>query len=124
VKGLDDKNLTPNLYTLNPNRGFTLIEVMTAVVVLAIGIVGVLQAYAGSISTLEAGQFNINAINLLKQTMGDVEQIILEKEDLPSGDSGVDGDFLWEWNTSSTGTEDLNKLTVTFRIRTIHGHLH
>lgn len=107
------KLLSAIRYPLNAKKGFTLIEVMTAVVILAIGIVGVLQAYAGSIATLEVGQFNINAVNLLKQKMSDIEQIILEQEEPPKSDSGTDGDFLWKWDIMSTGTEGLNALTLS-----------
>lgn len=95
------------------NKGLTLIEVMTAVVILAIGTMGVLRAYAGSISTLEIGQFNIDAVNLLKETLSDVEQVILEQEELPISDQGTVNDFRWEWDITSTSTDDLNKLTVT-----------
>ena len=95
------------------NKGLTLIEVIMAVVILAIGTMGVLRAYAGSISTLEIGQFNIEAVILLKQTLADVEQDILEQEELPKGDQGTVNDFRWEWDISSTSTDDLNKLTVT-----------
>lgn len=95
------------------NKGLTLIEVMTAVVILAIGTMGVLQAYAGSISTLEIGQLNIEAVNLLKETLANVEQVILEQEELPISDQGTVNDFLWEWDITSTSTDDLNKLTVT-----------
>jgi len=95
------------------NKGLTLIEVMMAVVILAIGTMGVLQAYAGSISTLEIGQLNIEAVNLLKETLADVEQVILEQEELPISDQGTVNDFLWKWDITSTSTDDLNKLTVT-----------
>jgi prepilin-type N-terminal cleavage/methylation domain-containing protein len=100
-------------YPLNPEKGFTLIEVMAAVVILAIGIVGVLQAYAGSITTLEVGQFNINAVSLLKEKMADIERILLEEEEPPRSGSGSTDDFFWEWNMASTGIEDLNELTLT-----------
>jgi len=112
VDGPKGRNLPTNAYILNPKGGFTLIEVMMAVVILAIGIVGVLQAYAGSISTLEVGQFNINAVNLLKKKMSDIEQIILEDENPSKSDKGAEGDFIWEWNITSTGTEGLNELTL------------
>ena len=107
------RSLTLRSMTHDPKSGLTLIEVMAAVAILAIGIVGVLQAYAGSVSTLEIGQFNIDAINLLKQKVADVEQTILEQEDPPRSDMGTVDDFHWEWNITSTSTEDLNKLTVT-----------
>ncbi len=86
---------------------------MMAVVILAIGTMGVLQAYAGSISTLEIGQLNIEAVNLLKETLADVEQVILEQEELPISDQGTVNDFLWKWDITSTSTDDLSKLTVT-----------
>ena len=105
--------LSANRCTLTAKEGMTLIEVMAAVAILAIGIVGVLQAYAGSISTLEVGQFNIDAVILLKQKMVDIEQTILEQEQPPRSGSGAVDDFLWEWNIASTGTEELNKLTLT-----------
>lgn len=94
-------------------RGLTLIEVLTAVSILAIGIIGVLQAYAGSITTLEVGQFNINAINVLKSQMNAIEEMVLTEESPNTSGRGEEGDFRWEWDLSSTGTENLKKLTLT-----------
>ena len=86
---------------------------MLAVSILAIGIVGVLRAYAGSITTLEVGQFTIDSVNLLRQKMTDVQQMLLEKgEAASSSDSGEVEDFLWKWSISATNVEELNELTL------------
>lgn len=103
------------------NKGLTLIEVLLAVSILAFGIIGVLRAYAVSIATLEIGQYNIDAVSLMKQKMVDTEKMILEmaleEEKIPQG--GEHGefekpfeDFLWEREISSTETEGLSELTL------------
>ena len=48
------KPLTANRYSLTAKSGLTLVEVLMAVSVLAIGIVGVLRGYASSITALSA----------------------------------------------------------------------
>ncbi len=107
------KNLSASRYTLYAQKGLTLIEVLLAVAILGIGIVGVLRAYAGSISALETGQYSIDAFNLMKQKIADVEQMVLEDDTMPlKGDSGADEDFLWEWKINSTNTEKLNELIL------------
>lgn len=110
--------LRPAHCTLNPEKGLTLIEVLLAVSILAVGIVGVLRAYAGSVAVLEAGQYSIDAVSLLKQKMGEVEQMILGQEEIPQGSErgefeGASEDFLWEWEIGQTGTEGLHELTLT-----------
>ena len=102
---------------VNGEPGMTLIEVMLAVTVLSMGIVGVLRAYAGSVATLEGGQFNIDAVNLLKQKMSEVREEILDRgPDMPERDNGnFEGpwrDFLWSWRISPTETEYLNELEL------------
>jgi len=108
------KNLFVKRYALAAQKGLTLIEVLLAVSILGIGTVGVLRAYAGSISALEAGQNNIDAVNLMKKKIADVHQMILEDGKIPvKGDSGDDEDFLWEWKINSTNTEYLHELILT-----------
>ena len=99
------------------NKGLSLVEVLLAVSILAFGIVGVLRGYASSIVTLEAGQFNIDAVSLLKQKMAEIEIMIGEKEKISqeSGHGHFEGvfeDFLWKWEIKPTGTEDHNMLTL------------
>jgi prepilin-type N-terminal cleavage/methylation domain-containing protein len=99
------------------NKGLTLIEVLLAVSILGIGLVSVLRAYAGSITTLEAGQFTIDGASLAKQKMAEVEQAIMEEEDIPKGrESGVFEppfeEFLWEWDIKPSETKDLYTLSL------------
>jgi prepilin-type N-terminal cleavage/methylation domain-containing protein len=98
------------------NSGFSLIEVVMAVSVVAIGTIGVLRAYAGSLSVLGAGQSNIDGVRLLKQKMGEVEQTLLEQQEQPpkngSGTFEKAADFSWQWDVSPAGTEGLNTLTM------------
>jgi len=100
--------------TLHSKKGLTLIEVLIAVSILAIGIVGVLQAFAGSVAALEVGQYNVDAVNLMKQKIADVEQMLFEQgnDSVGGGDSGTLEDFIWEWEIQPTEIENLNELTV------------
>ena len=52
-------------------RRFTLVEVLLAVSVLAVGMVGVLAAYAKSADTLRITKENVDAYHLLKQTVAE-----------------------------------------------------
>lgn len=75
--------------TLYPARGFTLIEVLMAISILAIGVVGVLRAYSTSVSAIERAQYNIDAGCLLKAVMGRIEEkAITEKGTSPGESSG------------------------------------
>ena len=110
--------LNPEPCPLSPEKGLTLVEVMLAVSILTVGIGGVLRAYAGSVAVLEAGQYSIDAVNLLKQKMAEVEQMILEQEEISQGSERGEfedalEDFLWEWEINPAGTEDLHELTLT-----------
>ena len=99
-------------------KGLSLIEVLLAVSILAMGITGVLRGYASSIATLEVAQYNIDAVNLLREKMADVEIMILEKEEIsPASAQGVFEDpfqdFLWEWSIKPAQEEDLYALALT-----------
>lgn len=107
-------SLTLRSLCIKSKKGLTLIEVLMAVSILAIGIIGVLRAFAGSVATLEVGQNSIEAVNLLKQKVADVKQMILEDgETASSSDSGTSDDFLWQWDIRPTDIENLNELTLT-----------
>ncbi len=111
-------NLTATRYTLYARKGLTLVEVLLAVSILAMGIVGVLRGYASSIATLEAVQYNIDAVNLLKMKASEVEIMVGEKQGISqkSGSGSFEEpfeDFLWEWEIRPAGEEDLYALSLT-----------
>ena len=110
--------LSANRYPLTAKQGLSLVEVLLAVSILAMGIVAVLQGYARSITAMEAGQYNIQAVNLLKTKMAEAELSLNEKEEItPGSENGLfEGpfhDFVWDKNVSATDEEHLYKLVLT-----------
>lgn len=100
----------------SPEKGVTLVEVLLAVVVLAIGIVGVLRAYAACVATLEISRDTVTTIELLKEKMADIEQDIMEQGGISSqGSSGQfeAQDFAWDWKAQPTADENLSEITLT-----------
>ena len=91
------------------NSGFTLIEVLLTITILAIGMIGVLRAYSTMINAMEAAQYNIDAACLLKAKMGEIEEdAITARGTLPCVKSGsiaddrnirADSNYPnnWEW---------------------------
>lgn len=100
------------------SRGFTLIEVMLAVSILAIGIIGVLRAYSTAVNALGVGQENIDAVCLLKEKMSEIERLVLEGEGISPGTSSgrFEGElesFEWESVVKQSSVEDLNEVVIT-----------
>ena len=81
--------------------GFTLVEVMLSVSILAIGLVAVLGGYASLINGLEIAEANIDALCLLKDKLAEIEQDNLKvlnasSESTTGGFKGQQGqDFSW-----------------------------
>ncbi len=72
-----------------PARGFTLLEALMAISILAVGTVSVLGAYSTSVNAIERAQYNIDAACLLKAVMGGIEEkAIREKGTTPGESSG------------------------------------
>lgn len=95
----------------------TLVEILLAVVVLSIGVAGVLRAYAGSVQTLEITQENIEAINLLKEKMAEIQQEIIEEKGLSAGSSTGDFEgglknYAWESVVQPGPHESLHELRL------------
>jgi Tfp pilus assembly protein PilE len=116
-QGTEKRKLNPEPRTLNHIRAFTLVEIMLAVTILSLGIVGILRAYATSINVLEIGQDNIDAVTMLKEKMAEIEQKFLEEGTLlPGTSSGVfDGEFegyQWEWEIKPSTLENLSEVIL------------
>lgn len=99
-------------------RGVTLVEVLLAVVVLSVGLVGVLRAYAASLGALEVSRETVVTIELLKEKMADVEQEMIDQGGISAGSAsgrfdGKFADYNWAWGTTATAQEGLYELTMS-----------
>lgn len=71
------------------NRGFTLIEVLLAVSILAVGMIGVIRAYIVLMNSVEVSRFTVEAAYLSKIRMADIEKSAIDgAEDLYGTKSG------------------------------------
>lgn len=59
-------------------KGFTLIELIVAISILAVGLVVVLQSRLGIISALNSAVNQMKALQFLEEKMSDIEQIAME----------------------------------------------
>ena len=87
-------------------KGFTLIEVLLTITILAIGIMGILRAYFASLNVLEVSKYSIDAVCLLKQKMSDIEERNIEKGGLSPGEDRGEFETLYEgfkWESEIKG---------------------
>jgi len=105
--------------SITGNKGFTLIEVLVAVVIFAAGIVAVSRAYVVSADALGIGRESAQALCLLKQKMSELEFSSVENDGLSTGvSSGVfeGDDAAYEWSCEvRTASSKLNELGVDVR---------
>jgi prepilin-type N-terminal cleavage/methylation domain-containing protein len=66
-------------------RGFTLIEVLLAVIILGLGIVGIMRSYAVAARALSISGAKIEALCLAKEAFARLEQPSLPDTGLPPG---------------------------------------
>ena len=97
--------------------GFTLVEIMLAITILTIGIIGVLRAYVTSVNTLEAGQDSIDVVCLLKEKMAEIEEVAIKEGGIsPATSSGKFEDefedFRWELEIKRGSIESLNEVIL------------
>jgi type II secretion system protein I len=102
--------------SITGNRGFTLVEVLVAVVIFAAGIIAVSRAYVTSVGALGIGRDSTQALCLLKQKMSELEFSSIENDGLAAGVSSgaFDGDnAAYEWNCEvKIASSELNGLDV------------
>jgi prepilin-type N-terminal cleavage/methylation domain-containing protein len=101
------------------NRGFTLVEVLVALVIFAVGVVAVSRAYVISVGALGIGRESAQALCLLKQKASELEFSAIENDGLAIGvSSGVfDGDnaaYEWSCEVKPAGSK-LNELDLEVR---------
>lgn len=77
--------------------GFTLVELMVAVCILAIGLVGIARSLLSAVSALNYCNNQVNKMSFLDNAMCELEKIIEAKEGFESEDSDI-ANFLQEKN--------------------------
>jgi general secretion pathway protein I len=104
----------PSTPVLQPSRsylGFTLLEVMIAVTIIAIVLVAIFESQSQSISLANDAKFNTTAALLAQRKMAEVETENSLDVRATSGDFGEDfPEYQWELNISElplSGTEGL-----------------
>jgi prepilin-type N-terminal cleavage/methylation domain-containing protein len=83
------------------SAGFTLIEVMITVTILAVGLIGVNRAYVSIVNALEVADYTIEMVSLLGERMFEVERRAIEEDNLLPGArngrfTGEYVDFKWK----------------------------
>ena len=101
---------------MKTNAGFTLMEVMLAMAILAISLVAVFQSQSQSISMATDSRFMTTAALLAQSKMAEVEAgtaLDIGKQD---GDFGIDyPDYSWNLQISDTQLAKFKKIEVTVR---------
>jgi prepilin-type N-terminal cleavage/methylation domain-containing protein len=96
------------------SKAFTLVEIMLTVTILAVGLIGIVQAYLVSINALEAGDYTVRAVSLAKEKIAQTELDIRKDGGISTGFrkgvfDGTDKNFTWELNVVGTSVKDLNE---------------
>jgi general secretion pathway protein I len=94
-------------------RGFTLLEVLVAVAILAIAMVAILKANVQSLDTLTKSRETSTASLLAASKLAEIEAAGAVNWTELRGDFGEDyPDYIWEVETSSTEVEGLVRVAV------------
>ncbi len=94
--------------------GFTLLEVMLAMAILAITLVVIFQSQSQSVSMAGEARFQTTATLLAQGKIAEIEAANPEGISSDSGDFGDDfPDYSWELDVTETELESLKKIEVT-----------
>ena len=98
---------------ISKKKGFTLLEVMIAMSILAITLVVVFQSQSQSISMVGRARFETTASFLAQSKMAEIEAANPENVVSDSGDFGDDfPDYSWRVDVTETEIELLKKIEV------------
>ena len=101
-----------------PTKGFTLLEVMIAMAILAIALVAVFQSQSQSISMAGDSRFLTTAALLAQSKMTEIEAVDMMNVKTGNGDFGGGfPDYIWYVEVKDTELANVKKieLTVTHR---------
>lgn len=87
-------------------RGFTLVEVLLSVSLLAIGLAGVLEGYRNILGVYGRARLLMTGLSLLEEKMGEQEIEIRGGSSAEGSNSGNEGDWNWSIQTSNTNQKE------------------
>jgi general secretion pathway protein I len=100
----------------NKNAGFTLMEVLIAMAILAIALVGVFQLQSQSISMATDSRFMTTAALLAQSKMVEIESGAVSSSRAQDGDFGDDyPQYSWRLEITDTKLPQFKKIEVTVR---------
>lgn len=98
----------------DPPRGFTLLEIMLAMAILAIAFTAVFQSQSQSISMIGGSRFDTTAPLLAQSEMARIEAIPLREITSGEGNFGdAFPDYTWKVDITETRIDELKKITLT-----------
>ncbi len=100
------------------NQRFTLVEVLLAVALLSIGLVGVISGYAKAADALGIAQNSLEATALLAQRMAGIEEEFRQQGPLPRGrfanSFGEEfADYTWQIDVAPGPVDTLDEVALT-----------
>ena len=93
------------------NQGFTLIEVMVAVVILAVGMASLFTSEAGAVRIAQRARTTTIATLLARCKMGEIEERYSDAEQSDLDGISIDYDD-WHFNVRPSNTEPLLRLNL------------
>jgi general secretion pathway protein I len=102
------------------HRGFTLLEVMVALAILATAFAAALRLHSDSMGMLISSRIHTKAAELAQYKMTEIELTGWMNLGLPAGEFGeLEPDYVWDVRVESTPSVLFKKVTVAVRNR--HG---
>ena len=107
-------NLLPSEKRQTRRSGFTLLEVMIAMAILAIALVAVFQSQSQSISMAGSSRFLTTASLLAQSKMTEIEAVDMKDVKTENGDFGEGfPDYIWRVEVKDTELENVKKIEMT-----------
>lgn len=104
----------------DPKAGFTFLEVMVALAILATAFAAVLKLHSDSIEMMITSRIRTTAAQLAQYKMTQIEALGIENLPMMSGEfEGLAPDYKWEIQVEPTGMKEWSKITVTVTNRLI-----